>query len=270
MDSNTNKSDVNQKLSNNTIIQTKPLQVSIEDKDSIILSLKSRITQEYLPAIEKYKEKIKELEKQNASYSVIKEEHEVIIVNLRKEVKLLSGNLEVATMKCKSNEQSVNEEMINKLQLQLSEKNALITRLRTENQTIERNYALKNTLLSSYDIKLNEMKQEIQSTKSNYEESINNLSILETTIKDLEVKLNEKQLELINIQNSNQKLIDELKLKYETINNNLINSHLTEVEDMNKEYLKRSNFAKAVICEKEEDLRLSHARIKVFHNLFED
>ena len=163
-------------------------QLNIEEKENTIISLntlikslKSRINNELLVEAERLNHKIREQEKQLAAGGLLKLEQDSLISNLRKELKSKLEQLEESerkqktlqekaqTLSDRNNEFNNLADKLSAYEIQLNEKNALVTRLRSEIATNERNYALKTTVLASYEVKLNELKDEIVQLKKQNE-----------------------------------------------------------------------------------------------------
>eukprot|EP00595_Chromulina_sp_UTEXLB2642_P001288 CAMPEP_0196768294 /NCGR_PEP_ID=MMETSP1095-20130614/42571_1 /TAXON_ID=96789 ORGANISM="Chromulina nebulosa, Strain UTEXLB2642" /NCGR_SAMPLE_ID=MMETSP1095 /ASSEMBLY_ACC=CAM_ASM_000446 /LENGTH=354 /DNA_ID=CAMNT_0042137661 /DNA_START=977 /DNA_END=2038 /DNA_ORIENTATION=- len=219
------------------------------------------------------KEQTKEYESMKSAASLLKLEQEALINNLRKDLKHAFEVKEDLTKKISDLEEyrlktegqlvrlAALSDQVNQLQNNLEDKNSLITRLRTEAQTNERNHAMRTAMLATCESQLEILKSELILKDKNSQDSLERANQLQHKINELETIIKEKEI-LFN--NKLSSLENDMKLKheeYESTINQLKLQHDENIENIKRDYAKKSSLARSLMTEKEEEAKLLSAKV---------
>eukprot|EP01035_Chromulina_nebulosa_P018385 gene18385-24084_t len=175
--------------------------------------------------------------------SLLKLEQEALINNLRKDLKHALDVKEELTKKINDFEEyriktegqlvrlTALSDQVNQLQNNLEDKNSLITRLRTEAQTNERNHAMRTAMLATCESQLEILKSELILKDKNSQDSF-------------------EQNEMTLKQDEYESAISQLKLQ-----------HDENIENIKRDYAKKSTLARSLMTEKEEEAKLLSAKV---------
>jgi chromosome segregation ATPase len=221
----------------------------------------------------RYKDKLKEFEKNSGATTVLKAEQEALLNSLRRDLKnALSAKEDLArhvkdleAYRGRAEGQLVKlVEYKEKAQLaeeSLIEAQALNSRLQNQLQTVETNHALKTAMLATVEAEIDSLKEKNFKSKQEYEKKLETFGSLQQELKEsnerVSVALREKE-ECID---SFRKEISELKEKHTSEMRESQDKATKEVQDLMKEFSKKSATASALIAEREKEIH--ELRLKV-------
>lgn len=257
--------------------QIAQLQLLLQEKDNelssqgaLVRQLKGRIETELHGETERLRERCRELERQLSAGVLMKAEQEQVAQGLRREVRALSERLTEATAARTRLEAGVElagasaeerrrvEAELDSLRLQMVDQTALVTRLRAEAATNEKNYALKTTVLAGYEVTVADLREEIvrlrregEGASSAREDQLR----MEARHRTREAEL-EEQLEALR-QRAEKQAEEHVAVLAAQREEGAV-----AAEAAGKELAKRSSLARIVIQEKEEELRGAQSRIR--------
>lgn len=252
----------------------------VEEKDMILTSNKEMIMAlqarliETEPEIVQLRDKIKDHERRYSALQVLKVEQDNLMVSLQRDLKNLMSEKDSLThrvkeleeLKTKTDSQSSRitslNDQINLLKEEIEEKSAVITRLRSEAQTSERNHAMRTAMLATCESQLEELQVQLQQKESTAKDALERVSSLQVTLSTLESRLEERAQEssqlITNLENSlaAQKVDFENKLQVQK-------AEFQESLDTNKrDFGKKSAMARQILSEREEEVRILSSKVK--------
>jgi len=255
--------------------QLSQLSLLIEEKNIAVKSnkdfsaaLQQRLT-ELEPELEKYKEKVKEMERNVAGGMLLQSEKEALIANLKKDLKVaLDGKERVKELeeyKVKAEGQllkfSSMQEQVASLTTQLEDKVSLITRLRSEAQSSERNHAMRTAMLATCEAQLEELRNELALKDQTVRETIERVNTLQINLTNCEHRLDERVSESNNIIKSLEQSKEDLEIKFNQQMKDKLKSHEIAIDNLKKDYAKKSALARTLMSEKEEEARVLSAKV---------
>jgi chromosome segregation ATPase len=247
-------------------------EILLQTNKDMLVSLQSRLI-EIEPELSSYKEKMKELERRFSSLQLLKYEQDNMINSLRSDCRTVTTEKEKLLMKCKELEDRnaksdsqntkivlLNEE-INTLKEEIEEKSSVITRLRSEISTNEKNHAIRVAMLATSEQQVLELKKIIEKKEEENKEFIDRIASLQINYSSLEQSLKEKVKENEKSLSSLEKQLSEEKDNYNSIILSLKSSNEENIENMKKDFNKRSAMARSLLSEKEDEIRLLSLKV---------
>jgi hypothetical protein len=252
-------------------IEEKELTVK-NDKDVIIMLQKKLMYME--PELERCRENLKENEKHLSSAMVMKAEQEVLIESMRRDLRIslerrdeeIKKSRECEDYKSKSETLAIKVQslvdQLNASKSELEEQMSLVTRMKSEAQISERNYAMKTAMLATCEAQLESLKS-ISSVKDDtIKETLERVSVLQSRIASSDARLEEKTKEITgnyaalekeyaDFKSSNESQISAMKLKHEEA-----------LEAQKRDFAKKSSLARTLLSEREEEVRVLSNRVK--------
>jgi DNA repair exonuclease SbcCD ATPase subunit len=222
---------------------------------------------------DRFKDKLKEVEKNSGATAVLKAEQEALLNSLRRELKNALSTKEDSTRRIKDLEEyrSRAEGQLVRLveykektiaaEERLSEAEALNSRLQIQLQTVETNHALKTAMLATIEAEIDSLKE---ANKVAELASANNLSTIATLQNEaretseriaLVLREHDSVIESLHkdISSLKEKHIEELKTHQE--------NHTKEIEALMKEHSKKSSTATTLLSEREKEIK--ELRLKI-------
>lgn len=214
----------------------------------------------------RYKEKLKEFEKNSGATTLLKAEQEALLNSLRRELKnALSAKEDLArhvkdleAYRGRAEGQLVKlveyKEKALAVEENLIEAQALNSRLQSQLQTVETNHALKTAMLATVEAEIESLKDLNLKSKQEYEKK---LGILESKHRELResnervsVVVQEKEAIINSLRQEilvlNESHLNEMRVSQET--------HSKEVQDLMRESSKKSATAATLISEREKEI----------------
>lgn len=247
-------------------------EILMESNKEMIVSLQSRLL-EIEPEFLAYKEKAKESERHIQALNLLKIEKDSLINSLQKDIKLILDEKDSFLKKLKDLEENKlkNEgqstkisnltEEINKLKVEIEEKSSLVNRLRSEIQVNERNHAMRTAMLATCEAQLEVLQTDITKKSEEIFALNEKINQLEGTISHLETRIIERneefnqsvntlEIKLISEKTIHESSLDQLKRQYEE-----------NIENMKKDFNKKSSMARQLLSEREEEVRILTSKV---------
>jgi chromosome segregation ATPase len=256
------------------------LQMKVEERDIALQSSKeinqalqnNLIETEALLSSAREYLKDKEMTAKSSVDSV--KERDDLIASLRKEVSAYQEHLEGSLNRIKDLEEyrikteglmmklASQTDQINQMTISLEDSASLITRLRSEAQANDRNHAMRTAMLATCEAQLDALKQELGLKTSSLQESVERVTSLQSRLASTELRFEERLKEAnTKVQDLETKVKDEKKQFDEKLAE--IKAHYeANIEESKKEFAKKSNLARSLITEKEEENRLLSAKVQ--------
>jgi chromosome segregation ATPase len=255
--------------------QLSQLSLLIEEKNIAVKSnkdfsaaLQQRLT-ELEPELEKYKEKVKEMERNIAGGMLLQSEKDALVASLKKDLRAaLDGTerlKELEEFKVKAEGQLIKfgslQEQVTSLTTQLEDKVSLITRLRSEKESSERNHAMRTAMLATCEAQLEELKNELATKDQTIRDTIERVNTLQINLTNTEHRLDERVRESNGIIKSLEQSKEELEIKFNQSTKEMIKSHELAIDNLKKDYAKKSALARTLMSEKEEEARVLSSKV---------
>jgi chromosome segregation ATPase len=238
----------------------------------MIVALQSRII-ELEPQFLHLQSTISDLQSHLQATKVLKMEQDSKIASFQNIEQLLSTTKEQLQQRTRelSNSESRNSQLVSQLQSaqdallrvqsEIEEKTAMITRLRTEAQANERNHAMRTAMLATCEAQVEELQQQI----------VNNSSAMNQM--DLEQKM--LQTSLSSAQQQHDSHVHKLTEDIEALKSQLkakelqsqqdLHTYQTEqlllLETMKKDFSKKSTMARQLLSEREDEVKLLSSKV---------
>lgn len=255
------------------INQKEEKDILISSNKEMMISLQQRLL-EIEPELVHYKERCNELERNIQVSKIMKLEQDTLLQALQKDMKSLYDEKDKLLSIQQDNDDYHNkydqlqlkltslQDKCNKLQDENDEKNATIIRLRSEASVTDRNYAMKTAMLATCEAQLEEFQKDINNKDLIIQEITQNINNLMQQVSSTELRLKERvdesneliqQLEnkLLKENEQNQLFIESLKQE-----------QLQNIENVKKDYAKKSAMARQLLSEREEEVRILSNKVK--------
>ena len=203
----------------------------------------------------------------------IKAEQEALLNSLRKDMKALLDSREEALKRVQELEENKikSEVQLNKvvtlteqvelLQSTIDDKQSLITRLRSEAQTNEKNHAMRTALLATAEAQLEALKAEMLAKEDTVKEAVERVTVLQARVAGAETRLEERVKESNSRIESLEKERDDEKQKYNDTIQSTKKQYEQENEAIKKDFAKKSALARTLMSEKEEEARVLSLKV---------
>ncbi len=260
---------------------TSELQRVIDQKDDQIQNSRdiAKALQENLRKKEiecdSFQKKLKDSLQNLSAASMLKEEHEGNVDLMQQEISLLNvqkdeleGQLrksEKERLKNESSSERVSflEARLASLQTDITDKDAMITRLRGEAQTSERSHAVKTAQLATSEAQLEALKIEIEAKATTANEALERVKLLQTRIEQGQKSILEIEAKLEQIKLENETKVAELLAKHNSDIVTKDEERESAISTLNREHTKSSNIARSINAQKEEENIILGEKIKV-------
>ena len=266
-------------LCNEAAQRTAQLELLLEEKEATLSTTREVATslQQTLDMsqqeLQTLRGKTSNSERNASAAAMLKAEQEAVCNELREKLKRSQADKDELRVQVASLNQRLGissatgeritelEQKVKHLQTELTEKTTLVTRLRTEGQSAERNHAMRTAMLATAESQLEILRAEIGSKETLYREVSKQLKLAEERMEGLRSQLVTAEKEISRLHSettrsaelaSAQLLERELALRAEAEANALVNG---------KEYARKSNAARALLTKKEEEANLLSAKV---------
>ncbi len=256
------------------------LNIQLEEKNAsnvvnrqIIDSLQDKV-QKLTNELVTFKEKNKDAEKNIGATALLKAEQDALLSSLRKDLKVALDSREELVKQLKSMEESMAKYKLLEKKLsdlehsekelldKTNEQTALITRLRTESQTAERNHAMRTAMLAACEAQLDTLKNEIIEKDKTIQIFENNEKSVfekyEQLEKDFIVEKENNKAIMQNLENENT----QLKSENQTNAQKIKDEYELIIDNLKKEFSKKSAVARSLLVEREEEVNVMSAKIQ--------
>lgn len=153
----------------------------------------------------------------------------------------------------------------------LEDKTSLVTRLRSEAQANERNHAMRTAMLATCEAQLESMQQELATKVYTLKESQDKVNLLQQKVAAAELKLLETVKEFEVKVLSYESDINFQRKQFEESLKDEKSKCEESLENARKEYLKKSNLARSMLTEKEEENKLLSMKVcLIYPSLYYD
>lgn len=217
--------------------------------------------------LERNKEKVKELEKNNTASTILKVEQEALLNNLRKDLKNAITSKDEALRRIKEFEEyrmRAEGQLIRLVEykekamtadLRLNENQTLISRLQTQLQTVETNYALKTAMLATVEAEIESLRDIEKKFKLSSSDQQRIILELQNNIQNSKETINKLIQEKENCIESFQNQILEINKQHnEIIQKNQIDFN-NQIEQFIKESTTKSILANKLLTERDEEIK---------------
>jgi chromosome segregation ATPase len=221
----------------------------------------------------RYKDRLKEFEKNSGATAVLKAEQEALLNSLRRDLKNALSAKEDATRHIKDLEayRGRAEGQLVKLveykekalaaEENLIEAQALNSRLQSQLQTVETNHALKTAMLATVEAEIESLKEINHKSKQEYEKKLETLGALQRELREsnerVSVAVREKEEIIVSLRKEisviNEKHSNEVKASQD--------KHSKEIQDLMKEYSKKSATASTLMAEREKEINELRSKV---------
>ena len=241
------------------------------DNREVIQSLQNKIF-DLEPEVERSKEKIREMERNVNAQMLLKAEQDALIAALRRDLHAMIEAREDSVKRVKELEEqkqradsqltkmaAVNDQLT-VLQAAVEDKTSLITRLRAEAQASDRNHAMRTAMLATTEAQLEALRKEIGVKDDAIRDAETRASALQTQLKSLEMRVEERNhAAALRIQELEMAGEGERK-RYADAQAEMRDSHEQAIEATKRDYSKKSSLARALLSDREEEVRLLSAK----------
>lgn len=238
----------------------------------LIKPLKQRISQLEVE-LQEYNQRRNDHEKEYNNLIMLKVEQETLLRDTQNELHNAYKLIDTYQEKINSLENSLKKhhdlfqkyelqsKEINDLSLQLDEKASSLSRLRSEAQLNDQNYAIRAALLATYEAQLESMKIEITEKENIQKELLLTIEMLKLDSVQMIEKMNLCISNKIGEIDDLKSKIAELSKFYETQRLTAKQEYEFSYEAVIKDYTKKLNTAKQLIIEKEDENRVLLSKI---------
>ena len=267
--------------------QVSVLQKSYEEKDmsvksnsEIIVALQARLI-EVEPELAQLKDRLREYERHLSASALLKIEQENLLSSLRKDLRQATDDKEVLITRLREldDHKSRNEtqsakltavsEQLLALQTEVEDKNSLITRLRSEAQVSERNHAMKTAMLATCEAQLEAIKQDVVNKEKTLVETVTVVSNLQINLSACEAKLKDLSQEFRAKVAALEDEAARLKEQHYGAIVNINKDSSEKIEELKKDFAKKSSMARTLLSEREEEVRLLSNKIQTLQEEIE-
>jgi len=241
--------------------------ITTGQNNEVIQTLKNKAV-EIERELDTFRNKARESERNLNATLLLKAEQESLLGSLRRDLRnvvdakdeALRRTKELEEYKIKTDGTLIKmaslSEQIALLQSGVEDKTSLITRLRAEAHTAEKNHAMRTATLATTETQLEVQKSELIVKEETVKEAVERVSVLQTRLASMEGRLEERvtagasrigQLEsdAIEAEKRNTSLVSGLQDKHEQA-----------LETLKRDYSKKSSLARTLLSEKEEEVRV--------------
>jgi chromosome segregation ATPase len=216
--------------------------------------------------LEKAKGRLKDMDRNSNATTVLKAQQEAMLANLRKDLNTSNHAKDELARKVKDLEEyrvkaeiqlaRLNEDKnrLSSLEATLDEANSLCARLRSQLQTAETNNALKTAMLATVEAQLLVAQETSSQKDSVVAESIERVTILQNRLAEAEFRIEERVKEGAMKAAALEEEISQLKASSAERFNAAEAAHAFLVESINKDFAKKSNAARIMLAERDEEV----------------
>lgn len=245
--------------------QVKDGEININDYKEVIRDLHAKISdleEELLRA----RGKGQELEKNSAYTTVLKAEQEAIVATLKKDLKQAISSREDYARRCRDLEDyrvkaesklgqlSEMIQAVDEAREALEEREARITRLQSEAMVAERNHALRTAMLATAENHITTLKSDLEHRDSALAEALKKSLSLQDRLNEADEKMNKAVQELRAELDRVTTIMEDERLGYRLEKNSAESKHNEEVDQIKKDFTKKSNAARAMMSEKDAEI----------------
>lgn len=223
--------------------------------------------------VSKYKEKLKDIEKNSGASAILKAEQEALLNSLRRDLKIALAAKEDAARHIKDLEEYRGraEGQLVKLveykekslaaEERVNELHVLNARLQSDLQTVETNHAKKTALLASAEAEIESLHEQNTSLKHLMDKNVDESEQLRKELRRLNEELENAVVEKEAVANKYHQEISDLKKQQSEEIGRLKEIHNKETQDMIKDFSKKSAAATQLVSER--DLEIKELRLKI-------
>jgi hypothetical protein len=241
--------------------------VSTEQSKEFIHTLKNK-TFEIERELDTFRNKARESERNLNAIILLKAEQESLLGSLRRDLRNVVDTKDEALKRIKELDEykirtdgtltkmaNMSEE-IALLQSAVEDKTSIITRLRAEAHTAEKNHAMRTATLATTETQLEAHKAELIVKEETVKEAVERVSLLQTRLATMEGRLEERvaagALKIGQLESD----AAEAEKKNTTLLSGLQDKHEQALEALKRDYAKKSSLARTLLSEKEEEVRV--------------
>ena len=246
-------------------------ELSVKSNREMIAALQERLIS-LEPELAQAKEKVKEYERNHGATTLLKAEQDALINSLRRDLKMTldeknehsKRTKELEEFKVKAEGQLLKmaglTEQVNQLSESVEEKNSLITRLRSEAQISERNHAMRTAMLATCEAELETIQKQIVAKDETIKETLDKVGALQEQLTAAEGRLADQQREAAETQERMTRQAAEVAATHAKELKDLRAAHEESIEAIKKDHAKKSSMARALLTEREEEVRILSAK----------
>ena len=219
------------------------------------------------------RDKLREMERNCGASSLLRAEQEALLVSLRKDLVGALTAKEESLKKVRELEQTrskaegqlarlmEHKERLEVAEAQLEESRALTKRLQAQLQTVETNYATKTALLAAAEASCEELQSQLRDKEAGLDEVVERMTVLQTQMAEAEAKLLEQSAANARLREDSERHSEDLKALHAAALQSEVGRRDKALADAQQEFAKKSAAARAILGEKEEELRLLKAKV---------
>jgi len=237
----------------------------------VIEALQNKIF-ELEPEVERGKEKVRELERNVNAQLLLKAEQDALLTALRRDLKAMMEAREEDVRRLKELEEhkgradsqhvkmAAMNDQLTVLQAAVEDKTALVTRLRAEAQASERNHAMRTAVLATTEAQLEAVRRDLAGRDAAAKEAAERAAALAARVAALEAGLDARARESEAQVASLMQTAEGERKRYAEVQAQARDAHESALDACKRDYAKKSSLARALLSEREEEVRLLTAR----------
>ena len=247
--------------------------LALNSHKEIVSALQTQLA-EIEPELERSKRQLQEQLRQTSAQTLQKAEQDALLTSMRRDLKAALESRESLSKQAKSDAEFKNkydlvaakaarfEAQASDLEADKDEKVATITRLRTEAQVSERNHAMRTAMLATCEAQLEAIKTELQTKSDTAKVAVERASTLQQALSAAESRLAERVAEATKLVDQAQAQTKAQAADFAAKLAAIAAEHDAALETVRREFTKKSNMARALVSEKEEEVRVLGARVQ--------
>jgi hypothetical protein len=233
----------------------------------VIQTLKNKAV-EIERELDTFRNKARESERNLNATILLKAEQESLLGSLRRDLRNVVDAKDEALKKTKELEEykiktdgtlikmASMSEQIALLQSGVEDKTSLITRLRAEAHTAEKNHAMRTATLATTETQLEAHKLELIVKEETVKEAVERVSMLQTRLASMEGRLEERVTASASRIGQLESDAIEAEKRKTSLVSGLQDKHEQALETLKRDYAKKSSLARTLLSEKEEEVRV--------------
>lgn len=247
--------------------------LALNSHKEIVSALQTQLA-EIEPELERSKRQLQEQLRQTSAQTLQKAEQDALLTSMRRDLKAALESREALSKQVKSDAEFKNkydvvaakaarlEAQASDLEADKDEKVATITRLRTEAQVSERNHAMRTAMLATCEAQLEAIKSELQTKSDTAKVAVERASTLQQALSAAEARLAERVAEASKRVDEAQAHTKAQAAEFAAKHSAVAAEHDAALEAVRRDFTKKSNMARALVSEKEEEVRVLSARVQ--------
>ncbi len=247
--------------------------MSVKSNRDMIQALQARLI-EVEPELTQARDKLKKMDEQKSAGALLQAEQQAEFNKMKRDLKTAFEQKQEAYQKIteledyKANAEgkllkmAALQDQVSLLQISVDDKTSLISRLRTEAQSAERNHAMRTAMLATVEAQLQTVQEEQSKKDEALAESIERVTSLQASVRAGEVRLAERVAESSQ---EIEELTKKLKVSEKQRENevrSLGERHESALNAIKADHAKKSGMARTMLSQREEEVRVLTARVQ--------